>query len=207
MFPYYTLPAMLLGWHLIFTTYGFWPPNDPRGSGSTRVRTWHLYDAAGEATKVNTRHSVSARPHDMSIRRAAKAALKYPAVELTGVQARAVARGIAAVCPKVELVIHACAIMPNHVHVVVAAHRFSGDEIIGCLKRAGTRGMNDEGLHPMAAYPRANGRLPSAWGGGGWKVKIPTPQQMRDCLRYVERNPIRTGLRPQRWSFVVPYLG
>jgi hypothetical protein len=139
----------------------FWPPNDPRGSGSIRVRTWHIYDAAGEATKVNTRRSVAHRPHDMSIRRAAKEALKYPAVELSGLQARAVARGIAAVCPKVELVIHACAILSDHVHVVAAAHRFDGAEIIACLKRAGTRGMNDEGRHPMAAYRREDGRLPT----------------------------------------------
>jgi REP-associated tyrosine transposase len=183
MVSQYTLPAMLLGWHLFFTTYGFWPPNDPRGSGSTRVRTWHLYDAAGEATKVNTRHSVSARPHDMSIRRAAKEALKYPPVELNGLQARAVARGITEVCPKVDLVIHACAIMPNHVHVIAATHqRLDGDDIIACLKRAGTRGMNDEGLHPMAAYRRENGRLPTPWAGRGWKVKIYTARQMRDCF-------------------------
>jgi REP element-mobilizing transposase RayT len=197
----------MLGWHLIFTTYGFWPPNDPRGSGSTRVRTWHIYDAAGEATKVDARRSVAARPHDISIRRAAKAALKYPAVELSGHQARAVARGIAVVCPKVELVIHACAIMPDHVHVVVAAHRLDGDEIIACLKRAGTRGMNDEGLHPMAAYPRSNGRLPTPWGGRGWKVKLYTPREICDRIRYVERNPVRAGFMPQQWSFVVPYLG
>ena len=196
----------MLGWHLIFTTYGFWPPNDPRGSGSTRVRTWHLYDAAGEATKVDTRRSVAARPHDLTIRRAAKAALKYPAVELNGLQARAGARGIADVCPKVELVIHACAIMPDRVHVVVEAHKFDGNDIIACLKRAGTRGMSDEGLNPMAAYPRANGRLPSPWGGRGWKVKLYTPPEMRERIRYVERNPRRAGFKPQRWSFVVPYL-
>jgi REP element-mobilizing transposase RayT len=181
--------------------------NDPRGGGSIRVRTWHLHDAAGEATKVHTRRSVAARPHDISIRRAAKEALKYPAVELTGRQARAVARGIAAVCPKVELVIHACEIMPDHVHVVVKAHRLDGDEIIACLKRAGTRGMNDEGRHPMAAYPRENGRLPTPWAARGWKVKIHTPKHMRDCIRYVERNPVRAGFEAQRWGFVAPYLG
>ncbi|HEX2477501.1 MAG TPA: transposase [Lacipirellulaceae bacterium] len=145
----------------------------------------------------------------MSIRRAAKGALKYPAVELTGLQARAAARGIADVCAKVELAIYACAIMRDHVHLVVAAHQqLDGDEIIVCLKRASTRGMNDEGLHPMAAYPRSNGRLPSPWsGGGGWKVKIYSPRQMRDRIRYVEINPIRAGFKLQRWSFVVPFLG
>ncbi len=145
---------MLLGWHLIFSVYGFWLPNDERGSGSTRVRAKHIYDAAGEATKVYTTHSVAWRSHNVRLRKLAKESLKFPAVELTGLQARAVARGIEAVCPKVELVVHACAIMPDHVHVVVAAHRFEGDELIECLKRAGTRGMNAEGLHPLRDHAR-----------------------------------------------------
>lgn len=160
------MPGMLHGWHLIISAYGFWLPNDERGSGSSRVRAQHLYDVAGEATKVFTTHSVAHRPHDVRLRRTAKKAPKYPAGQLTSVQARAVGRGIAAVLPKVGLVVHACAIMPDHVHVVAAAHNFDGDEIIECLKRAGTRGLNAEGLHPFKDYPRANGRLPSPWAGG-----------------------------------------
>lgn len=197
----------MLGWHLIFSTYGFWLPNDPRGSGSTRVRAQHVYEAGGEATKVHTTHSVANRPHDVRLRKLAKEALKRPAVELTGLQARAVARGIGAVCPKVELVVHACAIMPDHVHVVVARHELDGDEIMACLKRAGTRGMNNEGLHPLQNHARANGRLLSPWAGGGWKVMLFTPEQMRAAIRYVEQNPIRAGFKPQRWSFVAPFLG
>ena len=109
----------------------------------TRVRAQHIYDAGGAATKVHTTQSVAHRPHDVKLRRVAKESLKYPAVELTGVQARAVGRGIGAICVKIGLVVHACAILPDHVHVVAATHRFDGDELIGCLKRAGTRGMND----------------------------------------------------------------
>lgn len=197
----------MVGLHLIFSTYGFWLPNDPRGSGSTRVRTSHVNDAGGEATKVSTTRSAAARPHDRRLRLAAKQALKYPPVELSELQARAVARGIAAMLPKVELVIHACAIMPDHVHAVVAGHPFDGDQIIACLKRAGTRGMTDEGLHPLAAYRRTNGKLPCPWGGGGWKVFLNTPKEMLDRILYVERNPIRAGFKPQRWSFVVPMWG
>lgn len=117
----------MLGWHLIFSAYGFWLPNDERGSGSSRVRARHIYEVGGEATKVHTRQSVAHRPHDVRMRRLAKEALKYPAVELSGIQARAVACGIAAICPKVELVVYACAIMPDHVHTVVATNRLDGD--------------------------------------------------------------------------------
>jgi REP element-mobilizing transposase RayT len=169
------------------------------------VRAQHIYDAGGEATMVRTRHSVAHRPHDVRLRRMAKEALKYQAVELRGIQARAVGRGIGAIVPKVGLVIHACSIMPNHVHVVVAKNRLDGDELIACLKRAGTRGMNDEGLHPMRNYQRANGRLPSPWAAGGWNVMLFTPEQIRAAVRYVEENPVRAGLKRQRWAFVVSF--
>ena len=82
-----------------------------------------------------------------------------------------------------------------------------GDELLACIKRAGTRGLNVEGLHPMHEYSRANGRLPSPWGARGWKVMLFTPQEMRARIRYVEKNPILAGFKARRWSFVVPYLG
>lgn len=203
-YPLFKLIGML-GWHLIFSAYGFWLPNDERGSGSSRVRAQHIYDAGGEATKVHTTKSVAHRPHDARLRRVAKESLKYPAVQLSGVQARAAGRGIAAICPKVELVVYACAIMPDHVHIVVAANRLDGDALIACLKKAATRGMNVEGLHPMRVHPRANGTLPSPWGARGWKVMLFTEEQMGAAIRYVEENPVRAGLRAQRWSFVTPY--
>lgn len=196
----------MLGWHLIFSTYGFWLPNDPRGSGSSGVRAQHIYDAGCEATKVYTRKSVAHRAHDFHLRQMAKDSLKFPAVQLNGIQARAVARGIGAMVPKVQMVIHAFSIMPDHVHAVIAAHRFDGDELIACFKRAGTRGLNSEQLNPMRAYQKADGRLPSPWGGRGWKVMVFRAEQMKSTIRYVEQNPRRAGLKVQSWSFVVPFV-
>jgi REP-associated tyrosine transposase len=201
-----TLSAML-GLHLVFSTYGFWPPNDPRGSGSTRVKAQHIYEAGGQATKVHAIHSLAAEPHDPRVRRAISSALKFPPVKLNGVQAQAVGQGFAVICRKVDLTIHACAILPDHVHVVVARHRLDGDEIIACLKRAGTRAMNEAGLHPLAAFSRATGKHPCSWGGGGWKVFLETPGEMRQRIQYVEENPGKAGFRRQHWSCVVPYRG
>ena len=33
---------MVHGYHLILPMYGFWLPNDPRGSWSDYVRSWEL---------------------------------------------------------------------------------------------------------------------------------------------------------------------
>ncbi len=34
---------MIVGYHIIFGMYGFWLPNDPRGSWSDFVGSWELY--------------------------------------------------------------------------------------------------------------------------------------------------------------------
>jgi hypothetical protein len=74
---------MIVGYHLIFGTYGFWLPNDPRGSWSTFVGSWDLYRYGGPTT--TTRHSLAKRTHNASLRRAAKSALQFPPIQFTGV--------------------------------------------------------------------------------------------------------------------------
>src|SRR5262249_33098542 len=106
---------MIVGYHVIFSAYGFWLPNDPRGSWSDFVGAWELF-RYGRATKTTERRSLAYREHDRELRKAAKSALKYPAVEFTGVQARAVARGFALYFEKAAVPVWACAILPDHVH-------------------------------------------------------------------------------------------
>src|SRR5687767_14640948 len=62
--------TMILAFHSIFSMYGLWMPNDPRGSGTDYVAVWELF-RYGPATKVRTRHSVAAKPHDRAQRFAA----------------------------------------------------------------------------------------------------------------------------------------
>ena len=69
---------MILAFHSIFTTYGFWLPNDPRGSWSDFVHSWELFRFGGPATKVAAKRSFAHDPHDAGFRRAAKEHLKYP---------------------------------------------------------------------------------------------------------------------------------
>src|SRR5689334_5419414 len=58
---------MVLAYHVIFGTYGFWLPNDPRGSWSDFVRSWELL-RYGPATHVHTRRSTAYDPHDQALR-------------------------------------------------------------------------------------------------------------------------------------------
>ena len=49
---------MILASHVIFSTYGFWLPNDPRGSWSDFVGNWEL-TRFGKATTVTTHRSLA----------------------------------------------------------------------------------------------------------------------------------------------------
>ncbi len=82
---------MAVGYHIIFGAYGFWLPNDPRGSWSDFVGAFELYKS-GRATKTTERHSVAKLPHDREKRWTDKERLMFPAVTFTGIQARDIAR-------------------------------------------------------------------------------------------------------------------
>ncbi|SFH67602.1 hypothetical protein SAMN05421753_10212 [Planctomicrobium piriforme] len=107
---------MVHAYHVIISAYGFWLPNDPRGSWSDFVRSWELF-RFGPATKTESTRSVASRPHDIELRQRAKAALQHPPVRFSGHQALSVARGFGHMCEKSKVVIWACAIMPEHLQI------------------------------------------------------------------------------------------
>src|SRR5262245_55168531 len=109
---------MILASHVIFGTYGFWLPNDRRGSGSDFVGRWEL-TRFGKATTVTTHRSLARTAHDRALREAARKALLYPPVKFTGVQALAVAQGFTKAIRDASYTIFACAILPEHVHLVL----------------------------------------------------------------------------------------
>jgi len=200
------MTPMLHGFHVIFSTYGFWLPNDPRGSWSDWVRRWELLQF-GKATKVSTRTSVASAKHDGELRRAAKRALKYAEVRFNGTQARAVAIGFSTAVAESGYTIFACSILPQHVHLVLGPEDRRAQRIVGHLKARATQQLKRDGLHPLAAYPLADGTLPSPWGRNGWTVFLFSERRMRDSIQYVEDNPMRERKPRQRWSFVQIYRG
>ena len=196
---------MIVGYHVIFSAYGFWLPNDPRGSWSDFVGSWDLY-RYGPATKTTETHSLARREHDRAARLAAKEALKYPPVQFTGVQARAVARGFSVCVERMQLPVWACAILPDHVHLVAGRPQMPVEQLVIQLKGAATRQLEREGIHPMAAWKREGERVPKCWARGEWKVYL-DPGDVWRAIRYVEDNPLKERKKRQSWSFVVPYVG
>lgn len=198
---------MIIAYHMIFGAYGFWLPNDPRGSRSTTVWGENL-QPFGPATQAPDRRSSARDAHDFAQRRQAKRALKYPPVKFSGIQARAVVRGVEDICGKLSVEIYALAIMPDHMHVVARRHELQAEGLGGFLIRAATRQLNREGLNPMARFRRPSGRTISPWAvGDGWPILLDSAQAVWRAIRYVEQNPVRAGLPRQYWKFIVPFEG
>jgi REP element-mobilizing transposase RayT len=195
---------MVLGYHLTLCTYGFWLPNDPRGSYSDYVGAKHLLPY-GTATKVETRRSLARKPHNFTVRRLAKEALKYAPVELTGIQAREVGRAFGKYLRDSDITVWACCILPHHAHLAVARCHLEIEEVANQLKGAATRQLIATNMHPLSAWTTVRGRPPCMWSRKEWKVFLDSEDDIRRTIRYVNDNPVREGKRPQTWGFVTPY--
>jgi REP element-mobilizing transposase RayT len=195
---------MVLGYHLIITTYGFWLPNDPRGSWSDFVASWELF-RFGRATKTTARQSVAGAEHDWRSRLAAKSALKYPPVSFDGHQALAVANGFADAARDDGFRLWALAVLPEHVHAVIARHEQSIEWICKRMKRAGTRALLRAKRHPFEHHADEDGNVPMMWARGRWKVFLDSAADIRRAIRYVEDNPLKEDKRRQNWPFVEQY--
>jgi len=181
---------MILGFHSIFSTYGFWLPNEPRGSWSTFVASWELAKF-GPATKVETRRSVAARPYDRGLKARMQAVLQHSPVHFTGKQAQAIAFCLT----NTPYTIHACAILPEHVHLVLGHTSRKIRQAIGHIKSEATKALRAKGWFSQH----------SPWADYGWNVFLDSREAMHRAIKYVENNPLREGKQQQHWSSVTPY--
>jgi REP element-mobilizing transposase RayT len=198
---------MIHGYHVILPVYGFWLPNDPRGSWSDFVGAWELA-RFGKARPTAERRSLrDLTEAERQQRDAARAALKYPPVQLTGLQARAVGRGFAQQIRNSRYTVWACAIMPEHTHLVIARHSYAVEQIANLLKGAATRQLVEEGRHPMAAFAEPGQRPPRLWAERAWKIYLDSDKAIENAIAYVQNNPLEEDWPAQHWKFVTPYTG
>jgi REP element-mobilizing transposase RayT len=187
---------MIIAYHSIFSMYGFWLPNDPRGSGSDYIASWELF-RYGPATKTDSRQSVARRPLPPNWQREAKTALHYPPVVVTGRQALAISQGFATAAGEGPYQIYACAILPEHVHLVIGASPRRIRQVVGHIRSRATHTLREQQLW--------NEDRP-LWGEHGWNVFLESVAAVERAVRYVNDNPLKEGKKRQRWSFVVPFV-
>lgn len=183
--------------HIIFGCYGFWLPNDPRGAWSEYIRNRKIFEFGG-ANMVTTRYSVAHVEHDAKNRIAAKQGLRYPPVIFNREQIHTVADGFAAAVAESNYRIYACAIMPDHVHMIAGNHDNTPQRIMAQLKARATQELLKMNLHPFQNFAAKQ----SPWARNGWAVYIENETQLRVAIEYVNLNPVKVGLSEQAWGFV-----
>ncbi|MCY2932262.1 MAG: hypothetical protein NTV86_22760 [Planctomycetota bacterium] len=93
---------------------------------------------------------------------------------------------------------YACAIMSDHVHLLLRKHRDLVEDMIDRFQSVSRLRLRDLSLRPPD-HP--------VWGGPGWKVFLDHPDEIRRTIRYIENNPVKLALPRQTWGFVKPYDG
>ena len=186
---------MIIAHHIIFGTNSHWLPNDERGSGSECVRSEALQEF-GPATRTSSRVSVANVPYNRERRQAMESVLKYPPVHLTDKQIQLVGNGFSQAIQDSGYIVYACAVMPTHVHIVVARHEYEAVKIMKHFKTRATQHLK------WVSAQTFSGRTcsPSPWQHRGWVVFIDTEAHLRATINYVERH----YAPPQAWEFVRP---
>ena len=197
---------MIYAFHLPLCNYGFWLPNDVRGSGSDFVRKTNLLPY-GEAKKVSTRRSVAHRAQNYEIKRLARSSLTYPPVEFTGEQSLSCGTGIRRAVAKHGLTIWACCVQPDHIHLVVKRHHYPIEQVIRQIRTEMTAQLLADGLHPFQDLREKDGSIPCIWSRSPWKVFLDDDAGIRRSIKYVQDNPLRRKMPRQSWKFVNRYRG
>ncbi len=185
---------MTIGHHLIWSVYGTWLPNDPRGSTSNIIKSKWLTDCGDlhfGRKKIQPR-----RAEVREFYNAAAPRLKHDVILLSETQRNIVAAGFAEVIQRTPYTCYACAIMPDHVHILLRQHRHRVDEMIANLQSASRLRLS---AHLPENHP--------VWTTGGYNRFILTPQQMRNTIEYIASNPSKEGLPAELWDFIQPYNG
>src|SRR5438552_17762491 len=133
--------SMVLGHHVIFGAYGFWLPNDPRGSWSDFVGAWELYKFGGAATRTNEKRSLAHDSHDVRLRRETKQHLLYPVVRFNDRQRELISGGFAQAVEEGQYGVHALCIGHDHSHAIVARHERTIEQIAKHLKSKATMAL------------------------------------------------------------------
>jgi len=187
--------------------YGFWLPNDPRGSWSEFVRKWELVRFGKSTKTIDRRELTDLSESELQAQVAARKTLTHPPVSINGLQALAIARGFAKKVMDSDYTIWACSILPRHTHLVIARHTYKVEQIVNLVKGAATSRIIEEGRHPLAEHAELGKRPPRMWAKGVWKVFLDSEEAIENAIRYVEDNPKQEGKPDQQWSFVTPFAG
>ncbi len=187
---------LVIAYHLIWTAYGFWLPNDPRGSTSKNIAS----DVIAELGELHHgRRKIQPSSHAIrEFREQARGVLKFPLLQFSPQDVCVIGAEFSEAASEQRYTCYACAIMPDHVHVLIRKHKHQAEQMIENLQQTGRLRLRTTDARPPD-HP--------VWGGPGWKVYLDHPREVRREIRYIEENPVKWRLPRQNWAFVKKYDG
>jgi REP element-mobilizing transposase RayT len=185
---------IVIAYHVVWTIYGYWLPNDIRGSQSKTIRKDLLKDL-GELHRGRKRVQPT-RSELLAFFSNAKDRLAFEVCEFRPREIACIAEAFARTIESCKYTCYACAIMPDHIHLIIRKHKHTVEEMIANLQRESHIALRDAGLFPMD-HP--------IWGGPGWSVFLDDPDDVWRTIRYIENNPLEIGLPKQVYPFVKAY--
>ena len=185
---------MVIAYHLIWTAYGWWLPNDPRGSTSHFIHSPVIFELGNlhyGRKRVQPTSSEIRNFYDQASRR-----LKHPLLSFDPTRFHTIAQSFDDTIASQSYTCYACAILPDHVHILIRKHRDRAQTMIANFQDGSREQLRATGLrepcHPI-------------WGGPGWKVFLDSPEDIQRTIPYIEKNPAKLGLPAQKWEFVRHY--
>ena len=185
---------IVIAHHIMWTLYGWWLPNDPRGSTSHVVRN----DVLTELGDLHYgRKQMQPAWRDVNaFYEQAGAVLQHPLLSFSSSEFGVVAEALGGAIEELKYTCYACAIMPDHVHLLIRKHRDLAEEMIEKVQTLSRKRLVESELREIG-HP--------VWTRGGWKVFLDHPDDVNRTIRYIENNPLKLRLPAQCWPFVKMY--
>jgi REP element-mobilizing transposase RayT len=171
-------------------------PNDPRGSWSDEIRVEPLR----ELGEIHYGRKV-VQPSSAQVREFYEAAgdrLKHEPKTFTDEETLIVADGLSKVIEDEGYTCYGCAIMPDHVHMLIRRHRDKSEVMIDKLQARSRSAIIEA---------KCRGVLHPVWGGPGWKGFLNSRRDMERTVKYIRNNPVKIGKPVQEWAFAKRYDG
>lgn len=187
---------MVIAHHLIWTAYGWWLPNDPRGSTSHQIECTSI---KGLGELHYGRKQIQPASSDLrKFYEIAGTVLRHDLLTFDNAEIAVIGAAFARIVQSRGYTCYACAIMPDHVHVLIRKHRVQAETMIEHLQM-------ESGTAILSRHQRAPDH--PVWGGPGWKVFLETRDDIERTIKYIEDNPFKAHRPAQRWDFVTKYDG
>src|SRR5438874_13739028 len=119
---------IVIAYHIMWTLYGWWLPNDPRGSTSSTIRSDPITEL-GEVHLGRKRIQPAGKDIRAFYKQAAEI-LKYPLLSFAPDEFSIVADAVGDAIGGCNYTCYACASMPDHAHLLIRRHRYLAEQMI-----------------------------------------------------------------------------